>query len=117
MVYPGVRERNGGWRGCGCIWLVAVGGVWGLKTAERGGDKFGKWCPGGGRAGVQRVLGEEEEVGTIAECCDSRLHSLHRAVGVRCSGWSWSRKGRWHPCRGSGVAVYPGVRERNGRGG
>lgn len=42
--------------------------------------------PGGERAVVQWVLGEEEEVGMIAECCDSRLHSLHRAVGVRVGG-------------------------------
>lgn len=39
--------------------------------------------PGSERAVVQWVLGEEEGVGVIAECCDSRLHSLHRAVGVR----------------------------------
>ena len=40
---------------------------------------------------VQRVLGEEEEVGMIAECCDSRLHSLHRAVDVAVCGLGWSR--------------------------
>lgn len=85
------------------------GGVWGLKTAERGGDEFGKWCPGGELAVVQWVLGEEEEVGMIAECCDSRLHSLHRAVGVRCSGWGWSRKGRWYPCRGIRGGVRGGL--------
>lgn len=42
------------------------------------GDEFGKWCQAASAVVVQRVLGEEEEVGVIAECCDSRLHSLHR---------------------------------------
>ena len=77
LIYPQVRERNGGWRGYGCIWLVAIG-EWGLETAERDGDEFGKWCQAASAVVVQRVLGEEEEVGVIAECCDSRLHSLHR---------------------------------------
>lgn len=68
MVYPRVRERMRRWLVQGCS------------------ARFGKWCQAASAVVVQRVLGEEEGVGVIAECCDSRLHSLHRAVGVAVCG-------------------------------
>lgn len=67
---PGKRKE---WR-VAVVWVYLACRYWGVGAGDCGEG----WCQAASAVVVQRVLGEEEEVGVIAECCDSRLHSLHR---------------------------------------